>query len=232
VTQIFAHRGLHQDVRENTVEAFLEARVVGTHGIELDVRRSLDGALVIHHDAEIAEIGAIAELNCRDLPTYVPTFQNALDACEGLLVNVEIKNIPFEAGYDPSGALVAQVLQVITESNWHDDVIISSFDLATCESVRHYDPGIAVGWLLEFAIDTQDAISRVHDLGLNAVHPFFLRVDEVSMAFAEELGIAVNAWTVNGERDIRAMLDLGVDTIISDNPILALQLLGEKDHGR
>jgi len=225
VTQIFAHRGLHQRVPENTVTSFLEAKAVGVQGVELDVRRTSDGALVVHHDEAVEGVGLIATAKCRDLPSHVASLAEALGACEGLIVNVEIKNSPTEQGYDSSGSLASQVVAAIGELGQVDDVIISCFDLATCQAVRQFDAAIRVGWLLEFARDTREAIATVHALGLDAVHPFFLRVDEVSMAMAHELGIAVNTWTVNEPRDIAAMIELGVDTIITDEPVVALEVL-------
>jgi glycerophosphoryl diester phosphodiesterase len=115
VTEVFAHRGLHATERENTVAAFLEARAAGADGVELDVRRTLDGALVVHHDAALADLGEIAALTCRDLPATVPTLAEAMTACDGLRVNVEIKNGPDEPIYDPTGALAHQVVTALGE---------------------------------------------------------------------------------------------------------------------
>src|SRR5271155_5597270 len=88
---VYAHRGLHDKERENTVGAFTAAVALGVDGVELDVRRTGDGVLVVHHDPTIGRLG-IAEALQRDLPTYVPTLDEAMKACEGVLVNVEIKN--------------------------------------------------------------------------------------------------------------------------------------------
>src|SRR5579862_4337820 len=109
---ILAHRGASKGARENTVASFLEARRLGADGVELDVRRSSDGALVVHHDADVPGLGPVAALRAADLPAYVPLLDAALDACAGLVVNVELKELPGEAGYDagyPLARLVARL---------------------------------------------------------------------------------------------------------------------------
>src|ERR1700685_3925666 len=79
VTGVFAHRGCTEGgIRENTVEAFAEARRLGADGVELDVRLTKDGALAIHHDAEVPGVGVIPELEVADLPSYVPLLADVL----------------------------------------------------------------------------------------------------------------------------------------------------------
>src|SRR5688572_20980568 len=93
---VIAHRGASAVRRENTVEAFVEARRLGADMVELDVRRTVDGALVIHHDALIPELGAIHELRQNALPPWVPTLEQAMEACDGMTVNIEVKNWPVD----------------------------------------------------------------------------------------------------------------------------------------
>ncbi len=77
VTAVFAHRGCTESgLRENTVEAFAEARLRGADGVELDVHLTKDGALAVHHDAEVAGVGIIPELtvvSSRATCPYWPT---------------------------------------------------------------------------------------------------------------------------------------------------------------
>ena len=62
---MLGHRGASAVAPENTVAAFARARELGADGVELDVRRSADGVLIVHHDPEIAGVGALAELHVR-----------------------------------------------------------------------------------------------------------------------------------------------------------------------
>jgi glycerophosphoryl diester phosphodiesterase len=98
---IQAHRGSPDPamgIRENTLDAFLRARQLGADGVELDVRMTSDGALAVHHDPVIDGCGPDQPTGRRRAPPFVPLLAAALDACHGLSVNVEIKNLPGEPG--------------------------------------------------------------------------------------------------------------------------------------
>ena len=68
MTDVIAHRGASRLAPENTIEAFELAVAVGADGIELDVRRTADGVLVVHHDARLPDGRAIVELPWHELP--------------------------------------------------------------------------------------------------------------------------------------------------------------------
>src|SRR4029078_7765283 len=95
-TAIIAHRGASADYPENTVEAFRAAGPLGANWVELDVRRTADGAPAVHHDAQLRAGRAIVGAAAADLPESVPSLAQALDACRPLGVNVEIKNSPHD----------------------------------------------------------------------------------------------------------------------------------------
>src|SRR5439155_979681 len=89
------HRGANRLARENTLEAFARAIELGADGVELDVHRTADGALVVHHDAAAPGFGSIAEAPLgavRAALPHVPTLDEALDTCVGSLVNIEVKD--------------------------------------------------------------------------------------------------------------------------------------------
>jgi glycerophosphoryl diester phosphodiesterase len=222
---IYAHRGLHVSERENTIPAFRAARELGVDGVELDVRRTADNVLVVHHDATIND-APIALTIASALPDYVPTLAQAIDALDGVKVNVEIKNIKDEREptYDQSGDFARQVLATLDDVAPSVPVIISSFDLATCALVRSIDVDIEVAWLL-WSNDVVSAMQQAYVLGFNAVNPPFFRLGGAEMRRAKELSLDVNVWTVNEKADIEAMAALGVTSIISDNPALALSLV-------
>ena len=163
---VYAHRGLHVTERENTVDAFTSAVALGVDGVELDVRRTADGHLVVHHDAVIDGV-AISEAAYVDLPDYVPTFADAMAACRGINVNVEIKNIRHETepSYDDSGDFARHVLEDLYRFELATTSLISCFDLATCALIRKLDPSIGVGWLLEWSVELSGAMDRAKDLG-------------------------------------------------------------------
>jgi glycerophosphoryl diester phosphodiesterase len=96
---VLAHRGCAVAHRENTTAAFAEAVRVGADGIELDVRSSADGRLVVHHDPLLPDGRVVGRTHSTAFPDYVPLLGEALDACDGLLVNVEVKSDPSEPGF-------------------------------------------------------------------------------------------------------------------------------------
>jgi glycerophosphoryl diester phosphodiesterase len=225
LTEVFAHRGAHLNERENTLAAFRGAVALGVGGVELDVRQTLDGALVVHHDPTIGP-RAIAHTEARDLPSYVPTLEEALAVLKGVTVNVEIKNLKHrrEPTYDESGAFVRAVLDLVHAKRRDSSVGLSCFDLATCAHARAHDPAMYVGWLVRTG-SAFDALERAHALSLSAVNPHFTMVTPASQQRASELDMSLNVWTVNESRDIAAMAALGVTSIITDQPALALELL-------
>ena len=216
MTAVFAHRGCTEGFTENTIDAFAEARRLGGDGVELDVRLTADGALAVHHDAEIPGLGAIAQLEVADLPAHVPLLADVLAVCEGMVVNVEIKNAPQDPGWDAGEAVAALTAATIEEAGWTTRVIVSSFQMATLRAVQAADGRLALGALWGFAAEAEPALAAAAEAGFVAVHPFVMSVSPDLVERAHAMGLAVNVWTVNAPEDLRAMVAAGVDTVITD----------------
>jgi glycerophosphoryl diester phosphodiesterase len=216
---VLAHRGANRLAPENTVPAMREAVARGADGVELDVHRTADGALVVRHDAD-TPAGRLGELTLddvrRELPD-VPTLTEVLDVCRGRLVNVEVKDP------DPRAAeAVVDLLAVrdTARAEPADDVIVSSFDLATVDRVRELAPSLATGFL-SFGLDPHSALVITLEHGHTAVHPdvwTLLNVDVAAfVARAHDLERQVNVWTVNDVAQVELLRDAGVDAIITDD---------------
>ena len=102
MTLVIAHRGSSKAEPENTLAAFRRAREDGADLVELDVRLTVDGALAVVHDPLLGDGRVVAETDSFDLPDHIPLLDAALEACAGLVVNVEIKSSPREPGFDPT----------------------------------------------------------------------------------------------------------------------------------
>ena len=132
-TAVIAHRGASAVCRENTVEAFVEAKRLGADMVELDVRRTRDDVLVVHHDASLPGAGPIVELRRGALPPWVPTLDQAIDACAGMVVNIEVKSSPLDPDFDEGRWVAARVAERVGERVWRDRVLVSSFDLVSVD---------------------------------------------------------------------------------------------------
>jgi glycerophosphoryl diester phosphodiesterase len=209
---------------ENTLDAFAEARRLGADGVELDVRLTGDGALAVHHDAEVPGLGPVCELAVSDLPSHVPLLADALAACDGMVVNVEIKNAPQDPGWDRGEAVATLTAAAIEESDWTERVIVSSFQPSTLRAVRAADGRLALGALWGWTVDAPDALTEAVAAGFGAVHPFVSSVTPSLVDQVHEAGLAVNVWTVNSPDDLRAMVGLGVDALITDRLSGALEM--------
>lgn len=227
---VLAHRGGTGPWRENTLEAFTGALAAGADGVELDVRQTADGHLVVHHDAEIDGFGALSALRARDLPAFVPGLDQALAACAGATVNVEVKNSPVETGFEPPAAVAGAVEAAITAADvgrgGPSRVLVSSFWPANLEAFRAAGSTIPLGLLVHPSLDAAEAAERADRLGCAALHPFGAQVDARLVAAVHDRDMAVVAWTVNDPADVATLASLGVDVVISDAVAATRRALG------
>jgi glycerophosphoryl diester phosphodiesterase len=222
---ILAHRGGSGPWRENSLEAFAGSLRAGADGVELDVRRGADGTLVVHHDPVIEGGGPVHELCAEELPGWVPTLATALAACADAAVNVEIKNLPSDPGYDPAHRVASDVAALLGADHgsepWPSDVIVSSFWPETLAALRTADEDarrshVKLGLLVHPSLDAAGVLDDALQLGCAAVHPHHSRAHPMLVRRAHELGLAVVVWTVNDPRDLDAVVRANVDVVITD----------------
>ncbi len=226
---VLGHRGASATFPENTVPAFRAALDLGADGVELDVRRTGDGALAICHDAHLPDGRPIVETPATELPADVPDLEAALDACkDATVVNVEIKNWPDDVDFDPTEQLADQVVALLEERGELADgrILVTSFHLPTVDRVHALAPALDTGWLLIDPGDPAAVVEQVTRHGHRAIHPHhaFVNAELVEAAHAAEL--AVNAWTVDDPDRIRWLAGIGIDAVIVNDPAAALAALG------
>jgi glycerophosphoryl diester phosphodiesterase len=225
VVDVIAHRGASRVERANTVAAFEKAVEQGSDGIELDVRRTVDGALVVHHDATLGDGRVIVHTPRSELPFYVPSLAEALDACSGAWVNLELKNDPGEPDFDPDDTVVDDVLAELRRRGpdagpW----LVSSFRLETVDRSHHVAPDVPTAWLVLAVEPATPALLAEH--GHAAVHPAVDLVDADVVDRCHRAGLAVNTWTCNDPERARELAGWGVDGIITDVPRVILDAFG------
>ena len=224
---IIAHRGAALPVShpENTVAAFRRARSVAADWVELDVRRTVDRATAVHHDPHLADGRLIASLARVALPREVPDLDQALAACAGMGVNVEIKNFANEPDYDPSQWLAQAVVEAVRRADPPVSVLVSSFAVAAIDRVRALASSLPTA-LLTFGLDDPAAtIALCVARGHRALHPYDRTVDRALIDAAHDAGLSVNVWTVDDPDRIAALAAMGVDGICTNVPDLARRVV-------
>src|SRR5215218_5410100 len=241
-----AHRGASALAPENTIEAFRLAVEAGAGGLELDVHMTRDGHIVVIHDATVdrttSGTGAVSEMTIDELrgpdagynfspdggPTRpyrgrgsrVPTLEDVLLEFPGVAVNIDIK-----AG---GSGIEAAVLEVIREANSLDRVLVVSTSHATVKRFRRVSGGHVSTGASRWETGIFYLLSRLHlewlarpdydALQVPPVHRGIALVTPRFIAAAHSRGVRVDAWTINQPDEMRRLLDLGVDVIMTDRP--------------
>ena len=234
---IFGHRGASGYAPENTLEAFELAAKLGADGVELDVQIARDGELVVAHDETIERVSEGEGLICEQTTTQLkklhfnrthPEFEHATiptlrEVCEllkptGLWINMELKNsrIFYEN-------LEEKCAKLVYETGMEGRVFYSSFNHHSMRRMKQIDAGYTCGLLYEATMIEPWQYAR--SLGMDAIHPHFSELlipGEAEQAHA--LGMKVNGWTPNTEKEMRDALLAGADTVISNYPDKALKV--------
>lgn len=244
-----AHRGGACDTaglaRENTLAAFEAAAAAGYRYLETDVHLTADGVLIAFHDDELDRVtdgrGRIAQLSWDQVSRAridgtepVPTLRELLRAPPQARVNIDLK-----ADGTPEATLWA-----LRELRATDRVCIGSFSSARLRRFRRLArrDGVATsaGPLGVAALRLLPAaVSRwLHTPGLAYQVPVWhrllgMRIEVVTPGFvraAHAIGRQVHVWTINDAAQMRRLLDLGVDGIVTDRLDLLAQVLADRGH--
>lgn len=227
MTAVIAHRGASVAHPANTVAAFRAGVEAGADWIEFDVRRTADDVLVVHHDARLPDGRVLVELTVDELPRWVPTMAEALEACEGASVNIEIKNDPSDPDYDERSMISVAVAGVAVAYRPHHQLLVSSFNVDAVDRIKALDPAIPTGIIVGADLFAPGLwVERATARGHGALHPYVAVVDGRFVELAHDAGLVVNVWTVNDPDEMRRLADLGVDGIFTDLPDLAREVLG------
>lgn len=233
-TQVIAHRGASRAEMENTVAAFRRAVQMGSQSAELDVRRTVDGVLVVHHNPTLDDGRVVAALRFADLPDHVCTLDEALDACAPMWVNIEIKNDPSEPDFDGSESIADDTIACLADRSEGDDRwLISSFRRETIDRCRALRPTIDTAWLT-VGVRDEDRGSCIESLragGHSAIHPWFGHVTREMIHEFHAAGIKVNTWTCDDPSRMRELIEWGIDGICTNTPDVALAVVGRGSDG-
>jgi glycerophosphoryl diester phosphodiesterase len=227
---VFAHRGGSKIGPENTITAFDRGLAAGADGLELDVRLSRDGIVVVHHDARLDRatraMGPLKDRTARELAEFdVPPLRAVLARYPKVGVIIELKVRGPE--------LAEAVVDEVRRAGAIDRVCLGSFSITALRAARAAAPAMATSGA---RLEVRMALYRSWcGLSPGRVPYQAFQVPEISGAtrvvsprfvqLAHKAGIAVHVWTVDEPADIRRLLEWGVDGIISDRPDVAAEVV-------
>jgi len=254
-----AHRGGAASYPEDTLYAFERAVTDdGTDLLELDVHTSADGVLVVHHDDEVDRTtdgsGPIHDLTLAEIQaldaahwfttdggqTYplrgtgvtIPTLEEVLTAFPDTPMSIEAKQV--------APPLVEELTDMVVAHDRVDSVMLASFDDATIEAMVELLPGAAVN----FGENATRCVVFQHLLQAgwgSCVNGDVLTLPPSSAGLpvitdrllesAHAQGIPVLAWTIDDPDEMEALLDQGVDGIMTDRPDLLREVIDDMDAG-
>ena len=251
---VIAHRGGKGLAPENTLVAFTRSAALGVDVLEMDLRQSSDGALIVLHDRRVdrttnghgaADSLSLAQLKQLDAGYHfspdgqtfpwrgqgvaIPTLDEVFTAFPNMRFLIEIKN--------DSPALVRDFCHTIQHFELSDRVIAASFHSRPLENLRQACPEVAT------SASSSAGMSFIflHWLRLDAAyHPTSQAfqipvrlgkidiVDQRFIARARAHNVQVHIWTINDPDAMQHYLDLGVDGLITDYPDRLLRILNRQ----
>jgi glycerophosphoryl diester phosphodiesterase len=219
---IAAHRGASRAAPENSLAAVERAIESGADMVEIDVRRTLDGVLIAHHDPVVGDesIGNLTYANVTDAKRHAPTTIDAIVnlASGRALLDIELK----ESGYE------GDVLHLLKRHIPADKFIVTSFlEPALVAAKRH---GVHTGFLCEAPFSSDDVFAAVERTGADVLVPHFDLAREHVLQGASDRNLPVMVWTVNESRTMKRCLeDRRIGGVITDEPCVAVNMRRDID---
>ncbi|MBD8020827.1 glycerophosphodiester phosphodiesterase family protein [Brevibacterium gallinarum] len=233
---IIAHRGgLWPGTAENTMAAFEHAVAHGVTMLETDVHLSADGVLFAAHDDDLQRIAGrpeqLAALPAAELESIELIAGGTLPRLADLLAAFPTAHFNIDVKADRSAAAVIRLLRDRSDTA---RLRLASFSTRRLHMLRQALPGIATslgttevvrlrllgarGWRLDPSVDAvQVPASRC---GFPVITAGFIRA-------AHSLGLRVDAWTINEPAEMQRLARLGVDGLVTDEPLTARAALAE-----
>lgn len=248
--RVIAHRGFSGAAPENTLVALRMAMDLKADMAEIDVGLTKDGHVVLLHDEtldrttdgsgllsdvtldEVRQLDAGSWFGSNYTEEPVPTLAEALDLVRGkMLLNVEIKT---EAVTDTAeSGIVDKVLQLVQERNMLDEVVISSFDPRALAHAKHLDAEVRTASLYNRELhEGQGPLEVMAAVGSNGFNTSHRRITQQMVDACHRHQRPVAIYTVNNEKKMRQMIEMGVDALFTDYPDRLQKVLEEMAAGR
>lgn len=212
MVDIIGHRGWPTRYPDNTLAGFLAVSDVAT-GVELDVRRTADGKLVLAHDPVLAghlvhetAWSVLSELDLGE-GHHPALLDEVLAAIPDTPAQLEIKNDPADPGFEPDHRIALEAAERARPGD-----TVTSFNRDTLARVRREFPGQPTGLAIEIPTELGEAIDHCREIGHLALVPMAPLVTSPAPD-----DIAIYPWTVNDVGVAVKLVQLGVSGIITDD---------------
>ena len=236
-----AHRGASGTHPENTLIAVQAGINKGADMIEIDVHMSSDGEAIVIHDATLERTtngeGEVKDFTTAELQTldagswFDSTFEGEKlpSLAEVLqLVNGQ-KQLLIELKQGKAGryeGLEQRCIELVNQHNARSWVILQSFESETVDEMRRIDGDLEIHKLiggdmpvLPAYFDGETQWGNILNYpGVQAINPWFKTLNQRFINQAHDNSLKVFTWTVNEEEDMRSLIEMGVDGIITNFP--------------
>lgn len=236
--EVTAHRGYSAVYPENTIPAFKGAIQVGADWAELDVQQTADGEVIVMHDSNLKrttgldkEVWQVTWDEIKDLDNgswfdkkyqtvRIPTLEEVLKVCRGKIhLNIEIK----PSGHDKD--LEKQVAKLLKKYHMRDTCVVSSLKYDSLRKIKQADDSIETAYIT--------SVSYGNFTDLEYADGYSVESTLLSKSFvnkAQKAGKQIYVWTVNSEERLEKVVGMGIDNVITDDPVMAKELIYEQEH--
>lgn len=240
---ITAHRGNSSEWPENTLAAFMSAIDIGADWIELDVRKTKDGSLVVIHDDNTQRTSDVnlhisastySELKKADMAFQfrkdkklsdgkcprmsIPLLSEVLD-----LIKTQNKT---RISIQPKVNAVAEIINLAKKMNAIDWIGFNDGNLEMMCKVKQSNRQIPVFWDTSLDIDIEAIVSTAKAHHFETVVMYESTVDENKIEMLHKAGIAAGAWTVNSPETMKKFFGMGIDRLYTDYPTICMKIKG------
>ena len=228
--EVTAHRGYSAAYPENTIPAFKGAIQVGADWAELDVQQTADGEVIVMHDSNLKrttgldkEVWQVTWDEIKDLDNgswfdkkyqtvRIPTLEEVLKVCRGKIhLNIEIK----PSGHDKD----------LKKYHMRDTCVVSSLKYDSLRKIKEADDSIETAYIT--------SVSYGNFTDLEYADGYSVESTLLSKSFvnkAQKAGKQIYVWTVNSEERLEKVVGMGIDNVITDDPVMAKELIYEQEH--
>lgn len=221
-TIILGHRGAPCYERENTVLSFKKAIEFDVDGIEIDVQKSKDSHLILHHDEFLQDkVSKISNNKLFKIQTIQKNNKlNTINDLEPILEEIKILNIEIKAKKIFNNNIEKDVIKFIKKHKIEDKTIVSSFNPIVLFNLKRQNKNIKIGYL--FTKEEVHWFIKTY-FWANIIQPDIFSVDinyisKNIIKWCRKKKVPMYVFTVNTKKQFQYIKKIGVEGIFTDDP--------------